>query len=82
MNLNTRDEIMKKLGLDTKSLDELVEDAHREISALCHGKHWTMCVPVQGDDSDIIISEALQAQTREIQRLRVLGQMVREPNES
>jgi hypothetical protein len=57
-------------GLNKLPLGELVERAHNEIDALCNGKRWRMCIPVQGDDSDIILGEALRAQEKEILRLR------------
>ena len=65
-----RKEFLQKLGLDKFSLDQLVSLAHQEISELCDGKEWRMSIPAQGDDSDIIISEALREQTREIARLK------------
>jgi hypothetical protein len=41
-------------------LVEMLEQAAAEVSALCHGKRWRMCVPVDSDDSDIVIGDALR----------------------
>jgi hypothetical protein len=39
---------------------EAIEKARDEVSALCNGKRWTMCIPArEGKDSDLIISAAL-----------------------
>jgi hypothetical protein len=70
-------ETAKKLGLDKIPLAELVERAHNEIDALCNGKRWQMCIPVQADDSDIILGETLRAQDEVIMQLcEALADMV------
>lgn len=46
---------------EADSLQRAVDAAHREISALCHGKQWRMCIPVDPSDSDIVICDALRA---------------------
>lgn len=48
--------------------------ADTEINRLCSGeRRWTMCVPVQDDDSDMVLSQSLQDSQRlekEVYRLR------------
>ena len=40
---------------------EIIERAQREMWAICSGKRrWTMCVPVQADDSDEVIGAGLK----------------------
>jgi hypothetical protein len=49
-----------------------IEAAHKELSALCHGKQFRMCIPVQPDDTDRVIGEGLRAGMKaldEIERL-------------
>jgi len=69
-----RKEAMKQTlppqGEAMAALDQLVGAAREEISKLCHGKPWSMSIPARPDNTDIIISEALLAQEKEIQRLR------------
>lgn len=48
---------------DDVSIDLLLamlDDAQKELSALCHGKRFRMTVPVQDDDSDMVIGDALR----------------------
>lgn len=52
------------------ALNQLVGAAREEISKLCHGKPWGMTIPARPENSDLVISEALLAQEKEIQRLR------------
>jgi hypothetical protein len=48
------------------SIEQLVAKANDEIRALClgpnqkGGRRWTICVPVQVDDSDIVIAAAIR----------------------
>lgn len=63
------DEITKKFGFDKMPLETLVKSAYDEISALCKGKDWLMSIPIQPSDSDIILTEALLANARAIERL-------------
>ena len=35
--------------------------AREELSRLCHGGRFRMSIPVQPDDSDVILGDALQA---------------------
>lgn len=48
--------------------------AHREISRICSGeRRWTMTVPVQEDDSDMLFSDVLtdnDTLVKEVYRLR------------
>lgn len=48
--------------------------ASTEISRVCSGeRRWTMCIPVQDDDSDVVLEQALQDSQRlekEVYRLR------------
>ena len=47
----------------TVSVDELLAllaQAHTEVSALCNGKRWRMSIPVEHDDSDMVIGDALR----------------------
>ena len=50
-----------------------VNAARAEWRALCSGKKWRMCIPVQPDDSDIVIDAVLRGVTdllAEVERLR------------
>jgi hypothetical protein len=38
-----------------KTDDELVAKASKIISDMCHGDKWRMCIPVQPDDSDVVL---------------------------
>lgn len=57
--------------LDLKAIKARNEKAHHEVSALCHGKRFRMCIPVQPDDSDIVLSEALRDSERMIEALEL-----------
>jgi len=58
--------------LDNIALHELVERAHDEIRRLCcgprheDGRAWTMCIPAQSTDSDLILSIAIHRQAKAI----------------
>jgi len=52
------------------SVIEEIEKAQDEISAICHGKRWRMCVPVDDGESDIVIGDALRHAKILIQRLQ------------
>lgn len=62
--------MMLDLGLIKKRLDA----AHAEISRLCRGGRWQMCIPAQPEyDSDLIIVAVLRdthALIAEVRRLR------------
>lgn len=50
-----------------------VEAAWAILSELCKGTHrWTMCVPVQQTDSDIVLSEPLRDVPRLLSTIRHL----------
>lgn len=34
--------------------------ASEEVKALCDGKRWRMCIPVQSTDSDVVITSSLK----------------------
>lgn len=58
---------------DLNRCHERYEKAAAEVGELCKGKRWQMSVPVQDDDSDIVISNALcliPTLMTEIERLR------------
>lgn len=38
----------------------MIEAAHDEVSAICKGKQWRMCIPVHPTDSDAVIGGALR----------------------
>lgn len=46
--------------LKLESIRALIEAAHAEVSALCKGKQWRMCIPVHPADSDAVIGGALR----------------------
>lgn len=52
-------------------LEAKVKAAHKEISRLCEsgGTTWRMRVPVQKDDSDMVLHDALTALTAEVNQL-------------
>lgn len=41
-------------------LQKLCDEAHDEVSAICKGKQWRMCIPVHPTDSDALIGGALR----------------------
>ena len=49
---------------------EIVEKAKQEVFAICKGKQWRMCIPVQPDDSDIVIMDGFHALEADLARLR------------
>jgi hypothetical protein len=55
---------------------EVIGAAEEELNNLCQGKRkFTMCVPVQDDDTDIVIGNALYIGRRlhgEVERLKKL----------
>lgn len=56
----------------------MLDAAHAEISAVNHGKRWQMTVPVQHDDSDVVICDALRHARRFI--LARLSELSQETN--
>jgi hypothetical protein len=74
------------MTLDTKSIRERAKLAHAEVSRMCNGKRWTMCIPVEPDDSDITIDNALRdvpALCDEVEDLRAaLAKAERERDEA
>lgn len=71
------DELDRKLGFDKMPLSEIVDAAHKEISALCKGKDWRMSIPIQWNDSDTIISTALKFQRDKISNLELENMQLR-----
>lgn len=69
--INSPEEVLKKLGLDQYTPEELALRALDEVSRLCKGKEWHMTIPVKGNDSDIVISEAIHLLLRQISLLKV-----------
>lgn len=47
--------------------------AWREFSALCAGKKWRMCIPVQPDDSDVVIGKVFALLPRALAQLQARG---------
>lgn len=69
--INSSESVLKKLGLDQYSPEELALMALDEVRRLCKGKKWQMTIPVKGNDSDIVISEAIQALLRQVSLFEV-----------
>lgn len=67
---NSPENVLKKLGLDQYTPEELALRALDEVSKLCKGKQWGMSIPAKGYDSDIIITEAIRALLRQISLFR------------
>lgn len=67
----TRENFLKKLGLDQYTPEELALMAQDEVSRLCKGKDWKMSIHVKGTDSDIIISEAIRALLKQISIFKI-----------
>lgn len=66
MNVNTLNS-----ELAAMSTAELVEKAKQTVSDLCKGGKMKMCVPVQVDDSDMILSEVIRrVEGKENERLQ------------
>jgi ADP-ribose pyrophosphatase YjhB (NUDIX family) len=65
-----------------KTDDELVAQADKIIGEMCNGGKWRMCIPVQPDDSDVILGtlvrrfNELRAATVSAGRLREAAQPV------
>jgi hypothetical protein len=58
----------------SEELKAKIEKAWDELNALCQGKKFRMCIPVQPDDTDRVIGEGLRAgmdALEEIKHLRV-----------
>ena len=51
----------EELPTDPEELKALIGAARTELSALCKGKQWCMCIPVEPTDSDIAIMLGLSA---------------------
>lgn len=72
---------------DQKTIDErlalpvleLIKLAQKEVSALNHGKRWRMSIPVDVDDSDIVISGALIAARKALGGGRAMSEPSRFP---
>ncbi len=47
----------------------MIELARKEVSALCDGKKFRMCIPVEHDDSDVTIADALCVSEQQISTL-------------
>lgn len=69
--------------LTNKAIEEIAAQrtlAETEIHRICAGeRRWTMCVPVQQDDSDMVFSDALDNSRRleqEVYRLRAAMKQV------
>lgn len=43
-----------------ESLLGMLQRAQEELTRLCHGKRFRMSVPVEHDDSDMVIGDALR----------------------
>lgn len=56
-------------SMTTTQLDAYLQDAHDELSRLCKGKQFRMSIPVQHDDSDIVIGDGLRAGREYARRL-------------
>ena len=55
--------------------EEIIENAHNELSAICKGKKFQMRIPADETDSDLIIAKAIglaRAKTEECEKLREL----------
>lgn len=48
-----------KEPVSRESVVEMLSRAQAEVVALCHGKRWRMCVPVEAEDSDVVLGDAL-----------------------
>lgn len=46
--------------MKTEEIRKIIEDAQDEVSAICKGKQWRMCIPYQRNDSDALIGGALR----------------------
>jgi hypothetical protein len=56
---------MSRYDIDKKpqslaELEPMILAAQAELSAICNGKRWRMSIPVQDDDSDMVIGDALR----------------------
>jgi len=58
--------------LDLAELEAQTTEALAELQRLCDGKKFTMCIPPQGIDSDVVLHRPLAAVPALIQRVREL----------
>lgn len=58
------------------------EAAHAALSALCHGGKFTMTIPVQPDDTDILIGNSLRDILHLLEQLAVAEQRIREEHDA
>ncbi len=61
--------------------DQLVQKAHEVVEAMCHGGKWTMSIPVQPTDSDVVISGALVALEQQLAEAKGANQPARDEPE-
>lgn len=54
----------------SEDLAKRIEKAQDELAVLCKGKTFRMCIPVQPDDSDILIGVGLRAGLEAIEELK------------
>ena len=63
------------MSLTPEQVAAMLDDAkvaRKEVSALCNGKSWRMCVPVEDADSDMVLCKAIdhvRALAAEVSRL-------------
>jgi hypothetical protein len=50
----------QKENVSLDGLLALIDAAQEELSALCKGKKFRMTIPVEHDDSDMVIGDALR----------------------
>lgn len=57
----SKDQIFRE-KVESIPTDELIELAHEQLSKMCKtgGRSFTMTIPCQTDDSDIVYSEVLR----------------------
>lgn len=50
------------MSLDMRLKADDIKRARQILSELCKGTHnWRMCVPVQADDSDMVLARVIRA---------------------
>ncbi len=47
-----------------------VEQARQAVDTMCQWRRWTMCIPVQDEDSDSVIVDVLNQQGALVEMLR------------
>jgi len=54
-----RDQAWRREVQSREAILARVEQARQAVDTMCQWRRWTMCIPVQDEDSDIVIVDVL-----------------------